>query len=563
MPTSSIWDVPYQRNPFFTGREDVLNQLHHALRTENTVALSHPQGISGLGGIGKTQTALEYAYRYQNEYNAVFWVRADSITTLTSSLVKLADVLKLPERVEQDQERIVQAVLRWFRLHTDWLLIYDNIDDLSVAEQLLPKAGPGHILFTTRAHALGGIAQRLDIQKMEPEIGALLLLRRASLLAIQEALNRANPNDQSIARTISQELDGLPLALDQAGAYIKEAPCLLSNYLTHYQTRRNTILKKRGRFNQDYPASVATTWSLSFMRVMHANPAAAELLNFCAYLAPDAIPEELLTSGASHLGEVLAPVVINPIQFDQVCKEVLRFSLFQRGDDQHIFTVHRLVQAILRDNMSTERQQQWKQRTVLTVSTACPNVQDFNQWDACEVWVPHALVGASWIDEEHISTPEAAFLLNQAGYYLQKRARNSEAEPLLMRALAISEQELGATHPSTALSLNNLALLYRTQGKYTEAEPLLKRALAIYEQQFGAIHPDTAISLNNLAMLYQYQGKYAEAELLLKRALAIHEQQLGATHPDTAQSLNNLAALYQYQGKYAEAEPLYQRALAI
>src|SRR5450759_2127084 len=101
MPTSSIWDVPYQRNPFFTGREDVLNQLHHALRTENTVALSHPQGISGLGGIGKTQTALEYAYRYQNEYNAVFWVRADSITTLTSSLVKLADVLKLPERVEQ------------------------------------------------------------------------------------------------------------------------------------------------------------------------------------------------------------------------------------------------------------------------------------------------------------------------------------------------------------------------------------------------------------------------------------------------------------------------------
>src|SRR5579864_6867531 len=331
MPTPTLWHIPYQRNPYFTGREDVISQLHRTLHAENRVALSHPQGISGLGGIGKTQTALEYAYRYRTDYNAVFWVRADSITSLTSSMIELARVLNLPERLVQDQEVIVEAVLRWLRLHPGWLLIYDNIDNLAIAEPFLPKAGPGHLLFTTRARSLGGFAQRLDIQKMEPETGALLLLRRASLLALQASLNMANPDNRSVAQAISQELDGLPLALDQAGAYIKEAPCPLPEYLARYQARRSDILEVRGSFDQDYPASVATTWSLSFEKVHQANPAAAELLDFCAYLSPDAIPEEILTEGASHLGDVLSPIATDPVQLDLACKEVLRFSLFQRG----------------------------------------------------------------------------------------------------------------------------------------------------------------------------------------------------------------------------------------
>jgi hypothetical protein len=178
MSKPTIWHVPYQRNRFFTGREDVLAQLRHALQVDATVALSHPQGISGLGGIGKTQAALEYAYRYRTNYDAILWVRADSVTSLISSLVELGNVLELPERNEQKQEAIIQAVLRWLRYHTNWLLIYDNIEDLSIAEPFLPKSGSGHLLFTTRMHALGGLAQRLDIQKMEPEVGALLLLRR-------------------------------------------------------------------------------------------------------------------------------------------------------------------------------------------------------------------------------------------------------------------------------------------------------------------------------------------------------------------------------------------------
>jgi NB-ARC domain len=437
--TPAIWHIPYQRNPFFTGREDVLTQLHQTLHAENTVALSHPQGISGLGGIGKTQAALEYAYRYRTEYNTVLWVRADSVTSLISSLVELARVLELPERHEQDQGIIVQAVLRWFRLHTDWLLIYDNIDDLSIAEPFLPKAGPGHLLLTTRAHALGKIAERLEVQTMEPETGALLLLRKAGLLTLPDTLDIASPRNGKIAREISQELDGLPLAIDQAGAYIKEAPCLLSNYLSLYRTRRGDILRKRGSFDQDYPASVATTWSLSFEKVFQANPASAELLNFCAFLAPNAIPEEVITKGALNLTPLLRKVVVHPVQFDHAITVLLAYSLIDRNSNTTL-NIHRLVQTVLRDGMPVEAGHEWKRRAVLVVNTASPNVEDVRQWEACERWVPQAQVCADWIGQEQMSDPEAAHMLRIAGYYLDIRARYSEAEPLLEHALSIDEQ---------------------------------------------------------------------------------------------------------------------------
>jgi tetratricopeptide (TPR) repeat protein len=604
VPTAHVlWNIPYQRNLFFTGREDVLSRLHSALQAENSVAISQPQGITGLGGIGKTQTVVEYAYRYSNEYDAIFWVRADSLTALTSSMIELARVLELPERHEEDQEIIVQAVLRWFRLHTNWLLIYDSIGDLTLAERFLPKAGPGHLLFTTRVHAFGGLAQRLDIQKMEPEIGALLLLRRASLLALQATLSIANPNDQSIAQVISQELDGLPLALDQAGAYIKEAPCSLQDYLSRYQSRRSDILRVRGQFDQDYPASVATTWSLSFEKVRQSNTAAADLLNFCAFLAPDAIPETMISQGAAHLPSHLQEVVVHPLRFDRTIAALLAYSLLHRNTNETL-NVHRLVQAVLQDGMDEPSKKQWAERVVHALHAAFPSVEH-QYWSQCDRLLPHAKLGADLINAYGIVFWDAARLLNRTGLYLSKRARYQEAEPLYQqalsidkqvygpdhpevatifnnlaelyrnqgkyaqaeplyqRALAISEQQLGAEHPATALSLNNLALLYENQGKYAQAEPLYQRALAIKEQQLGPEHPDTATSLNNLAELYRDQGKYAQAKPLLERALAISEQQLGAEHPDTAMSLNNLALLYKSQGKYAQAEPLYQRALAI
>ena len=559
---STRWNIPYQRNPFFTGREEILSHLYHALQADNVVALSHPQGISGLGGIGKTQTALEYAYRYHAEYEAVLWVRADSITALTSSYVDLAHLLDIPEQNEQNQNVVVEAVLNWLRSHPGWFLIFDNIDDLSVAAPFLPMAGIGHILFTTRAHALGGIAQRLEMQKMEPETGALLLLRRAGIVPLQATLDTATKEDRRMASDISQGLDGLPLALDQAGAYIKEVPCTLMNYLALYQTRRRDLLQARGSAQKDYPASVATTWSLSFEKVSQGNPAAAELLDFCAFLAADAIPEEMITGGAKHLTPLLQMVATHPLEFDQALARLLAYSLVSRNEDA-MLSVHRLVQVILKDNMNQAMQNNWAQRTITVVNAAFPTVE-VETWQQCERYLSQALKCAALVDEYAFDSSEAARLLHQTALYLDDHARYEEAEPLYKQALTIREQMLGPNDPDTADNLNDLAGVYRNQGKYEEAKVLLERALAIREQVLGPDHPVTASSLNNLAALYDSMGNREESKALLERALAIFKEAFGLNHPETAIGLTNLADFYYYrQSNYTEAEPLYHQVVAI
>jgi tetratricopeptide (TPR) repeat protein len=555
----ALWRVPYLRNPFFTGRDDVLSQLHHELQVESTVALAPPQGITGLGGIGKTQTALEYAYRYYAEYDAVFWIDADSLQTLTTSFMDIAKVLRLSECNEQNQSIIVEAVLRWLRLHTRWLLVFDNIENLSAIEPFLPRAGPGHLLFTTRSLALRGIANHLEVRAMAPEIGALFLLRRAELLSTTDTLNMAHTADRKIAHKISQEVDGFPLALDQAGAYIKEAPCPLSDYLTLYLTRRQEMLRTRGNTATHYPASVATTWFLSFEQV---SPAATDLLNFCAFLAPSSIPEEVLIQGAQHLPPLLQSAVIHPLQLDQIIASLRNYSLIGRNADETL-NIHRLVQTVLRDDLSAEEAQRWKRRAVLAVNDASPNVEDVTLRPACERWIAHALVCADWLEQEHMQHPEAANLLGVAGYYLDARARYQEAVPLLKKALILNKKIFGPEHPEFAIELNNLAALYKNLGQYTDAEPLYLQALAIDEQAFGADDPAIAIELNNLADLYSAQGKYAQAESFAKRALAIYEQTKGRMHHLTADSLHTLATIYKNWGQYREAELLYQRALAI
>ncbi len=295
-----IWNIPYQHNPFFTGRKELLLRLQEQLQKGQKAALSQPQAFCGLGGIGKTQIAVEYAHRHGKDYQAVLWARAESSETLTSSFVDIASAkcLNLPQKDEQDQTLIVDAVKRWLQDNNEWLLILDNADEPKIVREFLPTKITGHILLTTRAQALGGLAQRIDVDTFMPELGALFLLRRATLIAANGAIEKATAQDREVAVQISEELGGLPLALDQAGAYIEETQCSLVDYLGFYRTRRAEVLKERGGIMGDHPDSVATTWSLSFQRVQERNEAAADLLRLCAFLAPDAIPEEIITAGA-------------------------------------------------------------------------------------------------------------------------------------------------------------------------------------------------------------------------------------------------------------------------
>ncbi len=224
-----IWTVPYRRNPLFTGREEILTHLHNTFTIDTPV--TSIQAISGLGGIGKTQIATEYAYRYRKEYTAILWAQADSREILTSDFVNIADLLNLPEKNAQDHNYIAQTVKRWLQTNTKWLLILDNVQDFTmIREYLLPEIS-GHILLTTRLRTSGRMAKRVEVGKMTPEEGALFLLRWTNIIAPEEALSNAPKEDQIKAVEISRMMDGLPLALDQAGAYIEETACSLSSYL--------------------------------------------------------------------------------------------------------------------------------------------------------------------------------------------------------------------------------------------------------------------------------------------------------------------------------------------
>ncbi|MDZ8083014.1 MAG: tetratricopeptide repeat protein, partial [Nostoc sp. DcaGUA01] len=578
-----VWNIPYPRNPFFTARETVLQEMRNALLTHKLAALS------GLGGIGKTQTAIEYAYRYRHEYQAILWMRAASETELVSGFVRLAELFNLPVSQEKDESLVIAVVKQWLATHNGWLLILDNADDITMLREFLPGAHQGYVLLTTRAQATG-IYQRIEIKKLLPEDGALLLLRRAKLIAEQAGLDGVSEEERILAETISREMDGLPLALDQAAAFIEETPSSLAEYLQLYREEAARLLAERGELAIDHP-SVAITFSLAFEKVLQRNPTAGDLIWVCAFLAPDAIPEEIFTEGAAELGENLSRLANKPLvqerrkkqtffnklfsffklhtyfshttlDFVKVMAEAGQFSLIYRNPANKTLDIHRLVQEVLKAEMDEDSRRVWAERIVCAVTQVFPNAEYAN-WRDCDRLLPHAKVAIDWIKQYQFESKTAALLFAKTGYYLNERGQYSEAEPLYEKALSLRQRLLGEEHPHIATSYNNLAGLYESQGRYSEAEPLYEKALSLRQRLLGKEHPHVAQSYNNLAGLYKSQGRYSEAEPLYEKALSLRQRLLGEEHPDVAQSYNNLALLYNSQGRYSEAEPLYEKALSL
>ena len=543
--------VPHARNDNFTGREDILTTLRTALTSGATAALT--QAIRGLGGIGKTQTAIEYAYRHEHDYTHVLWINADTRESATASMGEIARALGLPEADAQDRSVTVDAVKQWLAESSGYLVILDNADDLKIVPELLPTRRQGHVIITTRAVAMHGVARPIEIPKLDPDDGAAFLLRRANVDATDDKL--------AAAREVSVEMDGLPLALDQAGAYIEETGMSTHGYLDLYRQNRGRLLARAGQLSATDHASVAVTYGLALEKVEALDPAAAELVRFCAFLAPEPIPMSILAEGAKHLGDVLGLAMADDLTRNDTIAAAHRWSLLDRDGDS--VSLHRVVQDVVGESMSAEDGHTWSERAVKAVNAAFPLIE-FSNWPICEALLPHALVCGRYIAKDNtLSSTVAARLLNQTGYYLKQRADLAGAEPFYRRALAIREKALGPEHPDTATSLNNLAGLLHAEGDFAAADPLYRRALVIRETVQGPEHPLTAASLNNLAAILRDQGDYAGADPLYRRALAIDEKAHGPVHPDTATDLNNLARLLQDQGDYASADPLHRRALAI
>ncbi len=560
---TTLHNLPYPQNPFFTGRQKILTDLHDSLTASgSSAALSQPQAIAGLGGIGKTQIATEYAYRHIKDYRGILWVTAETDSTITAGYGEIARLLKLKEKDQQDLEVVVGAVRSWLQANQGWLLVFDNADEPGIVSKYLPTTYPGRVLLTSRAATFGKLAKAVEVHEMDEDEAKKFLLDRSGIDSPYEA-------DRTGAGNICRELGYLPLAIDHAGAFIEQTGCSFESYLEAFKAKGVEILGDPDYAAEDYQLkdvalrTVATTWLLSIERVREMNPAAEDILKLSAFLVPDGILLELLRSGADSFEEPLKQTVTDSLELNKSLGDLQSYSLIKRSQGSDQFSMHRLVQAVIRDGLDDNEQRRWVELGITCATTALPDVSDYRNWPVCDRIVPHVLSLVEHADTLRLSTKEYGLLLNEAGYYLDDRADYNRAEQLFLRALEIREKVNGPKHPETATVLNNLAELYCSRGKYDKAEPLHLRALEIREEVLSPGGPETAISLNNLALLYKNQGKYEKAEPLYLRALEIREEFSDPMHPDTAASLNNLAGLYRDQGKDDKAEPLLLRALEI
>jgi tetratricopeptide (TPR) repeat protein len=542
-----IWNVPHNRNPNFTGRESLLAGLRAALTSTGTAALTQTQAITGLGGVGKTQLAVEYAYRHVADYSMVWWVPSEEPAALAAGYAALAGPLELPQREAADQGAIVEAVRRRLEQNTGWLLVFDNAGGPEALRDYLPQGATGHVLVTSRNPTWRAVANPLPVPLLPREEAIAFLLRRTGQA------------DAPAANALAQALGDLPLALEQAGAYMEETVTSLSGYLSLFQARQPELLR-RGTPPPDYPHTVATTWEISFQGLP---PAAAALLNLSAFLAPDGIPRDLVREGREHLPQPLAAAAADPLALGEALAALRRYSLAEVGSDA--WSVHRLVQAVARDRLAPDTRKTWAGTAVHLVDDAFPSDVTTNPeaWPLCARLLPHALAAAGHAEALEVAAEAAGRLLNQVGLYLQERAQFTEASSTLERALAIHEKAYGPDHPTVATCLNNLGLVLRDLGDLARARAHYQRALTIDEKAYGPDHPTVATRVNNLGLVLRDLGDLARARDHFQRALAIGEKAYGPDHPAVAIRVNNLGEVLRALGDLAGAREHIQRALAI
>ena len=545
-----ICNVP-RRNPNFTGREEILEQLRHSLVKDVHIALTQ-QALHGLGGIGKTQLAIEYAYRHSAEYEVIWWLRSEESSTLFSDYAELAAELNLHEKEAPEQEKIIQAVRKWLDHHSNWLLVFDNAVDVVTISNFLPKSSGGHVLITSRNEQWSTIIIPLEIKVWNREESVAFLNKRTG------------QHDDKAANGIAAALGDLPLALEQAAAYCRTMHISYVTYLELFKTRRKELWKAEQR-PYDYPSTVATTWELAFTAIKDVL-FAKDILNLCTLFAPDAIPRTLMTTALGyHASNGSDALSIDSMKINAAVATLSNYALVSA--DTETISIHRLVQAVAQDRMDGEEIAGFRISAINALTQHFPPDGYLNKnpacWSECAALMPHAETVVDAVKNDDRAGENISDLLNNMGLYRMGRASYVESEPLFRRALEIREQLFGGFFPTVATSLTHLAMSLDFQAKYVEAEQLYRRALVINETCFGDEHSAVATDLGNLALLLQSKGLYVEAEQLIRRALVISKQLFGEEHLNVATQMTRLASVLDDQSLYVEAESLYCRALEI
>jgi tetratricopeptide (TPR) repeat protein len=583
---SPIFQVPHDRNPNFTGRSALLTELRHRM-----TAGQRAQVIHGLGGVGKSNVAAEFAYLHRADYSVIWWVRADSGASIAASYASLAT--QLGRRLSHDAPpELVRDTINALLARRSVLLIFDSALDPQTIEPFLPTLTTGHLLITSRNPHWAGLAVSQPLRVFDRADSITFLRRRSG----------RNDSDES-ADSLAHALGDLPLALDQAAAVIEQSGISFADYLRRFETEWAELLQE-GQPPKNYPHTVAMTWGLAFSSVEQASPAATDLLNLCAFLNPDRIMRALLQNGQEFLPPRLRMLVADAAQLNGAVSHLLRYSLVDADDEQ--LAIHRLVATITRDRLDDEQQIIWCNAAIQFL-TGCFTFDsaDVNSWARCGEVLPHVMDATAHAQRLNVNADETTELLNNAGRYLLKKAQYADAKLLLERAMEISVRRYGRGHPKLSAIANNLGRVHRNLGDDTAALQCFDQALAIdqatygqshphvaevinnygiclqkrgdsqlareqfqwaaevYESHYGPDHPKLAHILNNLGYVLLSLGDTEAANLYLLRALTLAESSVGSDHPTTARILYNLASVLRAAGQYPAARDYLERSLHI
>jgi tetratricopeptide (TPR) repeat protein len=515
-----VTGLPRRPARVFTGRDQALAVLGQALRAQGGAVVT--QAIYGLGGVGKSELALQYAYAHRRDYGLTWWITAADPQQTESGLAALAGRLCPPVAVAGITADAAGWATGWLQAHDRWLLILDNVEDPAHIEPLLGQLGSGHVIITSRRDTdWGNLADpvRLDV-----------LAAAAATQVLTERTGQHTTADKEAAAQVAAELGFLPLALDQAASYITQQRITPAAYLA--SLRRNPT-RMHAAATTGAQRTIARLWDLHITALRHRSPAAARLLGIIACYAPDAIPRAMLGGDAPTEDT------------DEALGLLASYSMITLTPTT--VTIHRLLQAVTltRPDDTGGDVPSLRESALDWLDAAIPDDPETNMagWPLLRALVPHAEALASHFPPGQ--QPETlGRVQNQIGSFLSSQGDYAQALSLRRSALAIAETALGPHHPRTATRLHNLAITYRDLGRPAEALPLVERALAITETALGPVHPDMAIRLTYLAVTYRDLGRPAEALPLHERALAITETALGPHHPRTATRLAQLADTY-------------------
>jgi tetratricopeptide (TPR) repeat protein len=531
-----IWNVP-ARNPGFTGRDKLLVALREALLSGDHAVV---RALHGLGGVGKTQLAIEYAHRFAGDYDLVWWVNAEEAGFIGVQLTQLAQELGCVGP-GADSRSAIRALLSELRQRDRWLLVFDNATEPEAVRNVLP-GGVGHVLITSRTWDWAELAVRVEVSVLARAESVVILMGRVPGLSKGEA------------RQIAAALGDLPLALAQAAAYMAGTGTAATDYLKLLEERTAQIMDL-GQ-SAIYPQSLSAVTRLAFDRLQADDPAAAEAVAICAYLAPEPIPTYWIPRAATYLPNLLAAKATDPVVWGQVLDHIHRRALC-RLDHKGVL-MHRLTQGIVRKSLEPDHAAAIRSAAEAALIAAHPGDTDSpDNWPRWALVVPHLLA----IDPASSSNRRLRSMACETARYLVIHGDTAAARDLAGIMYQRWRDLDGPDEPSVLSAGINLAFARRELGNYPDALQLGEEILSRCRSVLGDDHPVTLTAANDLAGTLNRLGDYRAARALDEDTLERRRRVLG-DDPRTLDSMSNLAVDMKQMSDLAGALELEEDTLA-